>query len=237
MMASERADPDNPSSAMSKENNPPSLPINNVASQTTDPSTELESQSTAAALPTGVPFPSSIPAPAPPITANEIQNVDSRPSSPTQSRSGSGSSGAGDEDEKVAAQLAAEARERAQLQKDKEGASKEKSSSDASASSSSIVKQDGSGKKLGFFARRKAKAEADKKSKDKEDEANALPPVGLFAMFRFATRTEIILNMIGLVFAAAAGATQPLMTLIFGRLTNTFNEYGRLGEWGRSKME
>jgi ATP-binding cassette subfamily B (MDR/TAP) protein 1 len=81
-------------------------------------------------------------------------------------------------------------------------------------------------KKKGFFARRKAKAESDKKDKEKEAEAAALPPVGFTALFRYATKFELFLNALGLFLAAAAGATQPLMTLIFGRLANSFTEFG-----------
>ncbi|KAF5385690.1 hypothetical protein D9757_005473 [Collybiopsis confluens] len=49
-----------------------------------------------------------------------------------------------------------------------------------------------------------------------------LQPVGFTEMFRFSTRTEIILDFIGLICAAAAGAAQPLMSLLFGRLTQAF---------------
>lgn len=85
-------------------------------------------------------------------------------------------------------------------------------------------------KKRGFFARKKDKDAAAKKGKDKEDELNTLPPVSLFALFRFATKFEIMLDIIGLFLAAAAGATQPLMTLIFGRLTNSFTQFSIIAQ-------
>ncbi|KAH9000914.1 P-loop containing nucleoside triphosphate hydrolase protein [Lactarius hatsudake] len=47
-------------------------------------------------------------------------------------------------------------------------------------------------------------------------------PVSLFGLFRFSTRFELILNAIGLVAAVAAGAAQPLMSLLFGNLTQDF---------------
>ncbi|KAI0305296.1 multidrug resistance protein 1 [Multifurca ochricompacta] len=47
-------------------------------------------------------------------------------------------------------------------------------------------------------------------------------PVSLVALFRFSTRTELLLNALGLVAAAAAGAAQPLMSLLFGNLTQDF---------------
>ena len=41
---------------------------------------------------------------------------------------------------------------------------------------------------------------------------------------------EIFLNIIGLVAAAAAGAAQPLMSLIFGNLTQAFIDFGTVTE-------
>lgn len=58
-----------------------------------------------------------------------------------------------------------------------------------------------------------------------QEETNP-PPVGFFKMFTFATKTEIILDILALFAAAGAGATQPLMTLIFGNLTNQFVKFG-----------
>lgn len=47
-------------------------------------------------------------------------------------------------------------------------------------------------------------------------------PVSLVGLFRFSTRLELILNAVGLVAAVAAGASQPLMSLLFGNLTQDF---------------
>ncbi|KAF5369355.1 hypothetical protein D9758_002765 [Tetrapyrgos nigripes] len=88
-------------------------------------------------------------------------------------------------------------------------------------------------KKRGFFSKKpKAAVESD----FKVDEKNAndysaleapsvepeLNPVSFASMFRFSTKLELLLNAIGLVAAAAAGAAQPLMTLLFGDLTLAF---------------
>ena len=81
--------------------------------------------------------------------------------------------------------------------------------------------------KKGFFGRKSKKDEEDKKDKQKEEEADAVPPVSFFGLYRYATWYEKILNIIGIIFACAAGAAQPLMTLIFGRLTQSFNEFGQ----------
>jgi len=61
---------------------------------------------------------------------------------------------------------------------------------------------------------------------DTAKESDHPKPVGLFALFRFATPFELGLNLIGLVLAAAAGATQPLMTIIFAKLTTAFTDFG-----------
>ncbi|KAG9035874.1 GTPase-activating protein [Tulasnella sp. UAMH 9824] len=51
---------------------------------------------------------------------------------------------------------------------------------------------------------------------------NKIPPVGFTELFRYSTKFELFLDFIGLVCAAASGASQPLMTLLFGDLTQSF---------------
>ena len=92
---------------------------------------------------------------------------------------------------------------------------------DSSSSSSDVPR-----KRFPFGKSKQAKDEKARKAQEKEDEANALPPVSFLSLFRFATPFEIFLMVIGLIFAAASGAAQPLMTLIFGRLTTSFTSYG-----------
>ncbi|KAG8940248.1 GTPase-activating protein [Tulasnella sp. 424] len=41
-------------------------------------------------------------------------------------------------------------------------------------------------------------------------------------LFRYSTKVELFLDFIGLICAAAAGAAQPLMTILFGNLTQSF---------------
>ncbi|KAI8986244.1 multidrug resistance protein 1 [Trametes punicea] len=53
-----------------------------------------------------------------------------------------------------------------------------------------------------------------------------IEPVSFFALFRFSTRTELFLDFIGLIGAAAGGAAQPLMSLLFSRLTQDFISFG-----------
>ncbi|EIW81035.1 ste6-like protein [Coniophora puteana RWD-64-598 SS2] len=53
-----------------------------------------------------------------------------------------------------------------------------------------------------------------------------IPPVGFFSMFRYATMFEKSINVIGIFNAILAGAAQPLMSLLFGRLTQDFVGFG-----------
>lgn len=65
-----------------------------------------------------------------------------------------------------------------------------------------------------------------KEGSKKDANSDQLPPVPFLQLFRFQTRFETTLNIIGLVAAAAAGAAQPLMSLLFGKLTQAFVEFG-----------
>ncbi|KAJ6605662.1 P-loop containing nucleoside triphosphate hydrolase protein [Mycena sp. CBHHK59/15] len=82
-------------------------------------------------------------------------------------------------------------------------------------------------KKRGFFSRKpKPDVEKDTSSETTDVEPEPVepptPPVSFTELFRFATKTELILNAIALVAAAASGAAQPLMTILFGNLVNQF---------------
>ncbi|WWC92101.1 uncharacterized protein L201_007055 [Kwoniella dendrophila CBS 6074] len=76
-----------------------------------------------------------------------------------------------------------------------------------------------------FSKNKKNKEMNEKKSKEKEKESELLPPVGFFRLFRFSTGLEKLAMVLGIILAIAAGAAQPLMTLIFGRLTTSFTNY------------
>ncbi|KAG6329765.1 hypothetical protein ID866_9324 [Astraeus odoratus] len=73
------------------------------------------------------------------------------------------------------------------------------------------------------------------KKREKEDKENNEPsqfniksgtqlthPVGFGELFRYSTPFELTLNAIGIVCAMAAGAAQPLMAFLFGRLAQDF---------------
>jgi hypothetical protein len=63
------------------------------------------------------------------------------------------------------------------------------------------------------FGRKKEQGDEEVHEEKKHDVIKHQPkPVGLFTLFRYSTRTEIVVDIIGLVLAAAAGAAQPLMT-------------------------
>lgn len=152
------------------------------------------------ALPVGIPLPSAIAnlhAPAPATTSTSPSTAPTlHASSSSSSDSIAHQKNLRGEDAKVAAQLAAE---REKLAPSTDGFSEK--------TTESISEKP---KKKSFFSRRKAKDTEEKKGKQKEEELSSLPPVKLFALFRFATKFEIVLNIIGLILAAAAGAAQPL---------------------------
>ncbi|KAJ6530072.1 P-loop containing nucleoside triphosphate hydrolase protein [Mycena vulgaris] len=85
----------------------------------------------------------------------------------------------------------------------------------------------GSKQKRRFFSR-KPKAETD--DADSHSDKVALvktvepptPPVSFTQLFRFSTKFELMLDAIAVVAGAAAGAAQPLMTILFGNLVNQF---------------
>ncbi|KAG2041266.1 P-loop containing nucleoside triphosphate hydrolase protein [Suillus americanus] len=56
--------------------------------------------------------------------------------------------------------------------------------------------------------------------------ADTLAPASFLSLFRYSTRFEIMLDLFGVVFAVAAGASQPLMTLVFGNMTQDFVTFG-----------
>lgn len=61
--------------------------------------------------------------------------------------------------------------------------------------------------------------EYDKKKKDKKADDQKVP---FYKLFSFADRLDIVLVTVGAISAIANGMTQPLMTLIFGQLINSF---------------
>ncbi|TIB58011.1 hypothetical protein E3P78_04062, partial [Wallemia ichthyophaga] len=63
-------------------------------------------------------------------------------------------------------------------------------------------------------------------NKDIEITTSSQPkPASFPEMWKYATRFELILNAIGIFFACGAGATQPLLSLIFGRMVSTMTTF------------
>ncbi|AES64094.2 ABC transporter B family protein [Medicago truncatula] len=58
--------------------------------------------------------------------------------------------------------------------------------------------------------------------KDEENKPKAEEKVPFYKLFNFADKLDVILMIIGFICAVANGLSQPLMTLIFGKLINTF---------------
>ncbi|WVW81061.1 hypothetical protein I302_103052 [Kwoniella bestiolae CBS 10118] len=108
---------------------------------------------------------------------------------------------------------------------EKPGKRRDSNDDEDTSSSSNNEKHVQKKKGFSFSKSKKSKEVSAKKSKQKEDEANLLPPVSFFSLFRFSKPLEIVGMILGLILAVAAGAAQPLMTLIFGRLTTSFTNY------------
>ena len=59
-------------------------------------------------------------------------------------------------------------------------------------------------------------------AKDEENKPKVEEKVTFYKLFNFADKLDVILMIIGFICAVANGLSQPLMTLIFGKLINTF---------------
>ncbi|PVF91824.1 hypothetical protein CPB86DRAFT_846410, partial [Serendipita vermifera] len=84
-------------------------------------------------------------------------------------------------------------------------------------------------KKKGFLSFLPSKKPDDGKKADTKDEEKKepeFPPVPFPKLFRFHTKTDHALNLLGVVCAIGSGAAQPLMTLMFGNLTVAFVDFG-----------
>ncbi|KAJ7784493.1 P-loop containing nucleoside triphosphate hydrolase protein [Mycena metata] len=85
-------------------------------------------------------------------------------------------------------------------------------------------------KKGGFFSRKpKFEKEVEKDTASDNTVVDPVapveppaPPISFTQLFRFSTKFELFIDAIGLVAAIAAGAAQPLMTILFGKLVNQF---------------
>ena len=71
----------------------------------------------------------------------------------------------------------------------------------------------------------KSKSKRKNKNKRNKGDDGAVDRVGFKELYRYATIWDHLFNFIGLIAAAAAGAVQPLMTIVFGSLTTAFLEY------------
>lgn len=77
-------------------------------------------------------------------------------------------------------------------------------------------------KRKAYTSKRQAAAQVDAEAAAK---LRTLEPISLLALFTYSTPFEKFINFVGLIFAAGAGAAQPLMTLIFGNLTTTLTNF------------
>ncbi|CBQ71273.1 probable Leptomycin B resistance protein pmd1 [Sporisorium reilianum SRZ2] len=70
----------------------------------------------------------------------------------------------------------------------------------------------------------KSKRSSSKRKKNHVEDGS-VDRVGFKQLYRYATVWDHMFNFVGLIAAAAAGAVQPLMTIVFGSLTTAFLEY------------
>ncbi|KAH9480411.1 ABC multidrug transporter atrD [Psilocybe cubensis] len=94
-------------------------------------------------------------------------------------------------------------------------------------------------KTKGFFSRPKSSqldAVTDEKNKENDVDAapeaapatSDVPAISFTELFRYSTKFELFIDFIGIIAAVAAGAAQPLMSLLFGNLTQDFVNFSQV---------
>lgn len=104
--------------------------------------------------------------------------------------------------------------------------------SSSSASTHSTSQARDSGEKTNDSSTKKSKRKGKKNADD-----GVVDRVGFKELYRYATFYDHLFNFIGLIAAAAAGAVQPLMTIVFGSLTTAFLEYSNALIFGGDIVE
>ncbi|KAG1834056.1 hypothetical protein DFJ58DRAFT_869178 [Suillus subalutaceus] len=84
------------------------------------------------------------------------------------------------------------------------------------------VKQNSKGIRAFLPWSKKASGKETESEAENAKAADTLAPASFLSLFRYSTRFEIMLDLFGVIFAVAAGASQPLMTLVFGDMTQDF---------------
>jgi ATP-binding cassette subfamily B (MDR/TAP) protein 1 len=62
------------------------------------------------------------------------------------------------------------------------------------------------------------------RGKDGRPEKDEAKKVSLFGMFRYADRLDVLLMVVGTVGAMGNGVAEPLMSVLFGNVINSFGE-------------
>ncbi|KAJ2847746.1 Multidrug resistance protein 1, partial [Coemansia brasiliensis] len=68
--------------------------------------------------------------------------------------------------------------------------------------------------------------------KDHIQPVDNLPPVALLKLFQFASKTDVILNLAGVVFSCASGVVTPVMIIIFSKVLGLILKYQELKDDG-----
>ncbi|CAA7267669.1 unnamed protein product [Cyclocybe aegerita] len=74
-------------------------------------------------------------------------------------------------------------------------------------------------------------------SKEGKDSSTGTETVSLLGLFRFATKLEVFLNVLGFGAAIACGSATPFMSLIFGNLIESFVAIGQAQTGGSGAMD
>jgi ATP-binding cassette subfamily B (MDR/TAP) protein 1 len=69
-----------------------------------------------------------------------------------------------------------------------------------------------------------------------EEKPKEIEQVGYFQLFRFATRTDYILMVLGTICACAMGTALPSFALLWGNMTNSFSDSNKMVDSSREVM-
>jgi len=76
-------------------------------------------------------------------------------------------------------------------------------------------------KKSNFMERFKSKKDGDGEDEDAEEKVE---PIGMFKLFRFADRIDVLCMVIGALMSMIHGASTPIFTIVFGDVINTLGD-------------
>ncbi|TIA91996.1 hypothetical protein E3P99_00799 [Wallemia hederae] len=85
-------------------------------------------------------------------------------------------------------------------------------------------------KKRKWFKRKDSSSEDKDNSSIAIDAPAAPKPATFLQLFKYATRFEIMLNILGLFFALGSGVTQPVLSIVFGRMVTDMTNFFQVSQ-------